>query len=171
MKLLSAFILISFSMNAFAAAKVTLHPDLSAKLNEALESKQYTSTEVEISKLTAQENKALLEAANDESNIWGDTILEGDYILDSQSKIELVTVEKLVSNASEFLGYRIVYQHGAYETGSCEVDWEAADENPEAFQEQLNNDCTRGHIVAGAYVTPDFKEHFRDEDAIEDFSD
>jgi hypothetical protein len=167
MKLLSAFILVSFSLNAFAATT----EELSAKLSAALESKQYQSTEVEISKLSAKENTALLEAATDESGIWGDTILEGDYILDSQSKIELLSVEKLVSNTSEFLGYRIMYQHGAYETGSCEVDWDAADENPEAFEEQLNNDCTRGHIIAGAYVTPDFKDHFRDEDAIEDFSD
>jgi hypothetical protein len=167
MKFLSALIVVSFSLNAFAATT----EELSAKLSEALESKQYTSTEVEIKKLSVTENTALLAAATDESDIWGDTILEGDYTLDPRGKIELVSVEKLVAKNKEFLGYRIVYQHGAYDTGSCEIDWETADENPEAFKEQLENDCTYGHISAGAYVTPDFNEHFRDEDAIEDFSD
>jgi len=167
MKLLSAIILVSFSLNAFAATT----EELSAKLSAALESKQYTSTEVEISKLSAQENKALLEAATDESDIWGDTILEGDYTLDPKGKIELVSVEKLAAKNAEFLGFRIVYQHGAYDIGSCEIDWDVAEENPDAFKEQLENDCTHGHISAGAYVTPDFKEHFRDEDSIEDFSD
>ena len=58
-----------------------------------------------------------------------------------------------------------------YDLTCSEIDWEIADANPQAYKAQLANDCTYGHIIAGAYMSADYADHMRNEDAIEDFSD
>lgn len=167
MKLFSLLFLTLFSLGAFAMDE----QGFSAKLYDILESKQYKITELEPGSLTSQQVSKLLNAANEETEIWADTILEGNYVLATGSKVELVGVEKVLSPSAEFLAYRIVFQQAAYDLNNCDVDWDLADRDPKAFDAAIAENCGYGHIVGAAFVSPDFKYHFRDYNAIEEFQD
>lgn len=127
-------------------------------------------TDVELKDLSKKEQYELLKSAEYEANVWYDTILEGDYQLDSDAKLELTTVQKYFSN-NKFIAYRISFARGAYETGACETEWEYETDDEEAYKKYLAENCQYGRIVGAAYVSPGFEMQFRDDDAIEDFEE
>lgn len=170
MKFASLVFVTLFSVNAFAAAGT--EQQFINKVYGVIKSNQFDNEELDLATLSKVQITGLLKAANEEADVWGDTILEGDYVLAENSQVELYTVEKVVSK-TELVAYRIVFGQAAFDISNCEeeVDWDLMSENPEAFDKFAKEKCTAGTISAGAYVSPDFKFHFRDEDAIEDFSD
>lgn len=171
MKLSSLVFVTLFSANAFAA--VSSEQKFINQVYSVIETNKSGNEELDMATLSKAQVARLLKAANEESDIWGDTILEGDYVLANNSQVELYSVEKVVSTKSELVAYRIVYGQAAFNIGACEmeVDWDLMSDNPEAFDQFAKENCQAGTISAGAYVSPDFQFHFRDEDAIEDFSD
>lgn len=48
--------------------------------------------------------------ANDQAQIWGDTILEGDYEMTTQVRLDEISV---ITRAGTVVGYRITYSSGA----------------------------------------------------------
>jgi hypothetical protein len=166
MKLLVAMILTVFSVNAVAGTEAEFYDKLRAALGSGSE-----PVELNLKELTQKQHSQLLKAAQEEANIWYDTILEGEYTLDSTEDLKLSSVEKVLTPKGEFVAYRISLSHAAFDTGSCEVEWDFETEDEAAYRNYLVENCTAGRISSAAYVSPDFKHHFRDEDSIEDFQD
>ena len=167
MKLLAAMVLTAFSLNAVAGSGEAFYD----KVHTALSSGNSETVELNLAELTYVQRTQLVKAAQAEANIWHDTILEGEYTLDPDGSLELVSVAKVLTAKGEFVAYRIGFSHAAYDTGSCETEWDFENDDEAAYKNYLVNNCPAGHISSAAYVSPDFKHHFRDEDSIEDFSD
>lgn len=110
------------------------------------------------SRLAAEVETNLKFVAYAQAQIWADTILEGDYYAEGNTRLD--TVIALYKN-HEFIGYKIVYSERAWYTGECNFD--GADESALL-------DCQEGRIHESTFVSPDFKTYFRDEDALADFS-
>ncbi|MNL18960.1 hypothetical protein D3C87_1401330 [compost metagenome] len=166
MKLLVAMVLTVFSLNAVAGTEAEFYDQVRAAVDSGSEPVELNSKD-----LTEKQRASLLKAAQEEANIWYDTILEGDYALDPDADLNLVAVEKILTSKGAFVAYRISFAHAAFDTGSCETEWDYENEDQAAYKEYLMNNCTAGHISSSAYVSPDFEHHFRDEDSIEDFQD
>lgn len=167
MKFLLVLLLTAFSLNSQASSKAE---DLFIKkVYAVIEAGNGTIKDVDPKSLNSKQFAGLLKAANEEADIWYDTILEGDYMLNSDADVEVAALSKYYSASGEFVAYHAIIQHAAYDVGSCDLDWE--EENQENMNEFLKGNCTPGYISSGIFVSPDFKLHFRDENAIEDFSE
>lgn len=106
------------------------------------------------------EQKRKIEAVVEEQiNIWGDTILEGDYALIG----EQYTIYKLfiVRNYGKSpLAIKVLFNQAAVDTSTCQSDIYKHPENtPERIVYQ---DCVWGHIFDQIYITPDFTGSERD---------
>lgn len=147
MKFLAVVLMSILSFNPFAQANT--EPGFSAKMYAILESEEIQTEEIDMATLTETQIDAFQKAAEEESWVWADTILEGEYELAENSKVELQRVEKVFNSKGQQISYRIVFSQAA-------LDF-------------TTEDCTPGHIVAGAFVSLDYKFHFRDVNAIEEF--
>jgi hypothetical protein len=103
--------------------------------------------------------KNLLAIAEDQARIWGDTILEGDYIADGKTELNYVTA---IYYQKSLIGYQIGYSQKAYYTGSCDYDYE---------NEATLEECTEGSIAESLLVTADLKEWDITQDGYADFQD
>lgn len=101
---------------------------------------------------------ALEQAANDQSQIWGDTILEGDYAANGPTRLDEV---KAIFSHQELIGFRIVYSESAWYTGEC--DYDGSDESLAA--------CQSGRISEGSFISPNFDVYVRDESAYANFQE
>ena len=100
--------------------------------------------------------RAELEAiALDQAQIWGDTILEGDFAADEAVTLDLV---QKVMQSGEFLGYRITYSSMAWDTSGCRAEHAGYDP-----------DCVEGRIVESTFVAPGLNYWFRDDTAFAEF--
>lgn len=166
MKFLAALLLTTFALSA--NAQMTEEEEFYDQVQQVVESNE--PVDVELKDLTAKEKVKLLEAAQYQADIWYDTILEGDYQLDSSGKLSLTYVQKYFSN-NKFIAYRITYSHPAYATGACDTEWDGDYDDEAAYKKYLQENCPLGRITGAAYVSPDLELQFRDDDAIEDFED
>ena len=101
--------------------------------------------------------KQLQESAHDLAQIWGDTILEGDYY--AENKVRLDLVEKLIK-ADKHVGYRITYSSKAWDTSDCDFDSEV--------QSSLAQ-CHEGRIVESGFLSLDFGQASQDFAAFAEF--
>lgn len=99
----------------------------------------------------------LLQVAIDQAQVWGDTILEGDYYSEGHTRLDSVAV---LFQGEHLIGYRIVYSEKAWSIADC--DFDGADERT------LTN-CSEGRIQEATFVSADFKNYFRDENEFADF--
>jgi hypothetical protein len=95
--------------------------------------------------------------AFEHAQIWGDTILEGDYAADGKTRLDLVFA--LYKN-SLLIGYLITYSEKAWDTSRCKYDG-------------INNDtlvdCQPGRIIESVYLSKNFKEYYHAENTYADF--
>ena len=110
-------------------------------------------------KIPAKVKATLQKVSDNQAQIWGDTILEGDYHSDGQTQLDAVV--DLYEN-NKLIGYKITYSEKAWYTGDCDFDEE---------DESTLKECTPGRIQESTYVSPDFKTYFRDEDDFADFQE
>jgi hypothetical protein len=110
------------------------------------------------SRLANDVESTLKYVATIQAQIWADTILEGDYYAEGNTRLDNVMA---LYKDNEFIGYRITYSERAWFTGECDFDGE---------EETTLKDCQEGRIHESTFVSPDFKTYFRDEDALADFS-
>lgn len=105
-------------------------------------------------------HEQLLSIAQSQSEIWGDTILEGDVA--ALGDIELIGVEELWSD-QDIEGYRITYAQRGWDTSTCDLSRAGSDDyqNPETFAQ-----CAEGKIIESAYVTGDLSTYFADVDGL-----
>lgn len=95
--------------------------------------------------------------AFDQAQIWGDTILEGDYVSSGDTSLESIFA---IRNQSSIVAYYITYSEKAWFVGDCEYDEDHLD---------TLNECTMGVISEGAYVSADLKTIMTDSDHFADF--
>lgn len=110
-----------------------------------------------ISKLSPEVRASLKEIAVDQSQIWGDTILEGDYVSSGRVRLDEVLA---FYNGQKLIGYKIKYSEKAWYVGDC---------NYNGKRESLK-DCQEGRIVEGSYVSADHLTFFSDEERYAQFS-
>lgn len=85
-----------------------------------------------------------------QAQVWGDTILEGDYAAEGNTRLDAVT--KLYRN-NEHIGYLITYSEKAWETGNCLYD---------GINDATLLGCIEGRIYESSYVSLDFRDYFYD---------
>lgn len=92
-----------------------------------------------------------------QAQIWGDTILEGDYHAAGRTRLDVV--EAFYKNDA-IVGYKIIYSEKAWFVGNCEFH---------GTQDSLKN-CKQGRITEGSFVSPDAQTYFTDEEKYAEFS-
>lgn len=85
-----------------------------------------------------------------QAQVWGDTILEGDYAAEGNTRLDAVA--KLYRH-HEHIGYLITYSEKAWETGNCLYD---------GINDATLLGCIEGRIYESSYVSLDFREYFYD---------
>ncbi|RYE42700.1 MAG: hypothetical protein EOP48_23270 [Sphingobacteriales bacterium] len=108
-------------------------------------------------KLNSASREKLSRVALSQSNVWADTILEGDYIADKKPRLDVVSG---IFENGELVGYKITYSEKAWYIGDCDYDYENA---------STLKGCTKGRIYESSFVSPDFETYFRDLNEIADF--
>jgi hypothetical protein len=103
------------------------------------------------SPLSTEVKLSLNKVAFVQAQIWGDTILEGDYY--SMGQTQLDEVLALFRNET-LIGYKISYSERAWYTGDCDFD--------NSDEATLKN-CSEGRIHESAFVSPDFNTFFSED--------
>ncbi len=109
------------------------------------------------SHLQAEVQSNLSNVAFLQAQIWGDTILEGDYYSAGQTQLDRVIA--LLQN-DVLIGYKITYSERAWFVGDCSFD---------GNNETTLKACSEGRIHESTFVSPDFKTFFRDDEDFADF--
>ena len=117
-----------------------------------------TYVDVEVSEPRYRER--LQQIAWDQAQIWGDTILEGDYWADDEVLLDLV---QAVYREGVQVAWRISYSSKAFDTSICSPN-EYADNDPARF-----NGCISGRIHESSFVSMDLKSFIRDDEAFAEF--
>lgn len=110
-----------------------------------------------LNKLSPEVKDVLKKVANDQAQIWGDTILEGDYYSAGRTRLDSVMA---FYNGNSLIGFKIIYSEKAWYTGDCNFDGSRA---------SLKG-CKAGRISEGSYVSSDAQTYFSDEERYAHFS-
>ncbi len=85
--------------------------------------------------------------AEDQAQVWADTILESDFIAENAVQIDLV---ETVQTGSSFLGYRVTYSSKAVDTSECDAARDISQ-------------CNHGRIIESSFVAPRLSSWIRDD--------
>lgn len=105
----------------------------------------------QLNKIGFSNTEALKKISLEQAQIWGDTILEGDYVADGQTRLDHALA--LYKNR-ELIGYKIQYSEKAWYVGNCDYDG----------HEDSLVDCDAGRIIEVSYVSADLQTFFVDEE-------
>lgn len=108
--------------------------------------------------LSEQQLKQIHELAVQQSVIWGDTILEGDFEAAGDTKIDRV---QGVFVGDNLLGYRVTYSESAWATNHC---------NYLSGRKETLVGCVPGRISESMFISADLREAQRDEKNFAHFS-
>lgn len=122
----------------------------------------YTRTVVYVqktryNKLSAETTDRLRTIALDQAQVWGDTILGGDYYTAGRTRLDEVVA---YYKKGALIGYKIKYSEKAWDTNNCPFD---------GTKSSLK-DCREGRIIEGSYVSADTLTYFSDEERYAEFS-
>jgi hypothetical protein len=95
--------------------------------------------------------KQTQKVAHDQAQIWGDTILEGDYTAGGPTRMDRVIA---IYQNDVIVAYRITYSEKAWSLAECDYDG-----TPESLKT-----CPTGRIVESSFTTPVFDYNLTDED-------
>lgn len=112
--------------------------------------------EEESNKLSPEIKKRLEYIAKHQAQLWGDTILEGDYFANNDTRLDSVIG---LYKDNEFIGYKIEYSETAWWVGDCDFD------DSDASLES----CQKGRIVERSYVTGNGANFFNDQEHYAEF--
>lgn len=111
----------------------------------------------EVKRIPDSLSEKLKEIAFDQAQIWGDTILEGDYIASGETILDQVFA---IYENEMLKAYYIKYHEQAWYIGDCNYD----ENDPSSL-----NQCTEGIISEGTYISPDLKTVITDDENFADF--
>lgn len=97
-------------------------------------------------RLPTQTYQNLKKVAFDQAQIWGDTILEGDYAADGNTNLDQVLV---IKQDAKVIGYAITYSERAWYTGHCAY----ISQHPGTLAS-----CEEGRIQETSFVTPNLND-------------
>lgn len=97
-----------------------------------------------------------LKIASAQAQIWGDTILEGDYAASNDTQIDHIDA---LTRLGAVIAYRIVYSQQAWNTSTCSYTG-----RPKELDQ-----CEEGRIREASFVSPDLLSWLRDPKAYADF--
>lgn len=100
----------------------------------------------QLQQLPAAIQKALHEIAYHQAQIWGDTILEGDFFANGEVQIQKV---KILSHQNKVVGFQLTYFEKAWYTGDCTFN---------SNRLETLNACRPGRIFEASFVTHDATE-------------
>lgn len=106
--------------------------------------------------LSTDVRDALKLIARDQAQIWGDTILEGDYYAAGRTRLDEVLA---FYKGTRLIGYKIKYSEKAWYVGDCDFNGK---------RESLKG-CKEGRIIEGSYVSADRQTFFSDEERYAEF--
>lgn len=95
--------------------------------------------------------------AFDQSQIWGDTILEGDYVANGKTDLDEVMI---IKQNGKMVGFAITYSEQAWYVGNCTY----VHRNPQSL-----GTCSQGRISERSFVTSDLAEAEVDQNRFADF--
>lgn len=95
-----------------------------------------------INELPLQLQRRLGRIANEQAQLWGDTILESDYYADGSARLDSVLA---LYRDNQLIAYRIEYSERAWNTADCSFDG----------SEASLNQCQEGRIAESSYVSPE----------------
>jgi len=93
--------------------------------------------------------KAAAETAEDEENLWGDTILEGDYSLSGEAKAESL---EILFRSEQMVGVAMVISADAIMTASGDCEYNEKTEKWEG------EECAHGYIYSNRLIDWELKE-------------
>lgn len=150
---LAASIVTVLAVFAFAAHANADRIENSSKdwvggLKAAIRTKDVAINPVDLGTNTLPTNvrTRLADIADEQAQVWADTILEGDYVAENDVNVE--TVETVQMNTI-FLGYRITYSSAAFDTSNCDAAKDISQ-------------CEHGRIVESSFVAPSLNSWIRD---------
>jgi hypothetical protein len=133
------------------------HADDFSGVEAAVASGKYGLHELKTRRLSRRLLTGLSSAMDEQVNIWGDTILEGDFISEGSTRLDRVqAVEDPASHA--LVAYRITYSEKAWAMEACEY----------ADTGRLDG-CKPGRISEASFVSPDLKSWITDDRFMADF--
>lgn len=89
-------------------------------------------------------------ASTEQAQVWGDTILEGDYVSDGHTQVDQVVA---LYKDNVLQNYKFTYSEKAWMISDCDYNI--------ALPESLKS-CVSGRIIESSYSSPDFKKIDRD---------
>lgn len=95
--------------------------------------------------------------AFEQAQIWGDTILEGDFVAAGDTRLERVVG---IYREHSLVAYLISYSETAWSTADCAIE----DENPESLK-----GCVQGVIRESAFVSPTLQTVLTDDEHYAEF--
>lgn len=110
-----------------------------------------------LNNLTPEIRDQIKKVAAAQTQIWGDTILEGDYRASGRVRLDKVLA---FYKKNRLVGYKIQYSEKAWFVGEC---------NYNGSRESLVG-CQEGRIAEGSYVSADLQTFFSDEERYAEFS-
>lgn len=116
-----------------------------------------TYNQAQIRTLPYDIQRTLINLASDQAQIWGDTILEGDYAADGKTQLDAVV---LIKKQSTLIGYSIRYSERAWYTGDCNYTYN----NPQSLKK-----CREGRIHEVSFVSTDMSHAEVDENQFAEF--
>lgn len=105
-----------------------------------------------MTKLSDEQFGKISKVASDQAQIWGDTILEGDYEADGRTIVD--HVDALTGANGQLVAYRAIYSQRGWDTSTCVLDGPRTEETLKA--------CDQGRIQEATYVSPDMMSYVRD---------
>lgn len=99
----------------------------------------------------------LYQIAYSQAQIWGDTILEGDYASEGKVTLDAVT---LIRSQTKVIGYRIRYSERAWFVGDCAYTYN----NPNTLKA-----CPEGRIYESSFISTDLSDVEVDKNQFADF--
>lgn len=99
-------------------------------------------------------------AAVYQAQIWGDTILEGDYVAAGRTRVDRV---QGIYRDQELVAYRILYSEKAWDVSQCNYD-------PNNKRESLKT-CTQGRISETTFTSKDLKTYEVDDQDYAEFEE
>jgi hypothetical protein len=111
----------------------------------------------DFNRLPTKVYEKLQAVAFDQSQVWGDTILEGDYVANGKTDLDEVMV---IKRDGRLVGFAITYSEKAWYVGNCTY----IHKNPNSL-----TSCNPGRISERSFVTSDFAEAEVDQNRFADF--
>jgi hypothetical protein len=105
---------------------------------------------------TSQFQEQARVASTSQAQIWGDTILEGDYYAAGHTRVDAVVS---IYQGQDLVAYKLLYSEKSWDTSTC------------AYNGRRDSlaDCRNGRIAESSFALPDFKTLLTAEGDFADF--